>query len=140
VIYYNQTFSHIFILNYYLSRLNFKIIMLSCILCLLVVLLSKKQLYDKRNDLHFPIMNFPFIWCNIATTPAYGIYISQLIRYSSACDSYRDFFDSGLLLTRKPLNKGFLVVKLKSSLRMFHLVNGCGISVSQQIRDMFRLL
>jgi hypothetical protein len=30
-----------------------------------------------------------------------------------------DFLESGWLLTRKPLNQGFLVVKLKSSLRKF---------------------
>ena len=36
--------------------------------------------------------------------------------------SYNDFFDRVLLLTRKILNHGFLVVKLKSSLRKFY---GC---------------
>jgi hypothetical protein len=33
--------------------------------------------------------------------------------------SYQDFLDRGLLLTMKLLNKGFLLVKLKSSLRKF---------------------
>ena len=32
-------------------------------------------------------MNFPFICSNIPAAPAYGIYISQLIRYSRACGS-----------------------------------------------------
>jgi hypothetical protein len=36
--------------------------------------------------------------------------ISRLIRYSRACGSYQDFLDRGLLLTRKLLNQGFLVV------------------------------
>jgi hypothetical protein len=49
--------------------------------------------------------------------PLYEIYISQMIRYSRACGSYQDFLDRGLLLTRKLLNQGFLLVKLKSSLR-----------------------
>ena len=35
--------------------------------------------------------------------------------YHRACGSYYNFFDQGLLLTRKLLNQGFLVVKLKSS-------------------------
>jgi hypothetical protein len=35
--------------------------------------------YDKRDDLNFPIVNFPFICRNIQTAPAYGVYISQLI-------------------------------------------------------------
>jgi hypothetical protein len=42
----------------------------------------KTILYDKRDDLNFPIVNFPFICNNNPAAPAYGIYISQLIRYS----------------------------------------------------------
>ena len=61
-----------------------------------------------------------FICSNIPAALAYIIYISQLIRYSRACDSYQDFLDRGLLLTRKLLNQGFLLVKLKSSLRIFY--------------------
>ena len=44
---------------------------------------------------------------------AYGVYISQLIRYSRSCGSHRDFLDRRLLLTRKLLNQGFLLDKLK---------------------------
>ena len=62
----------------------------------------------------FAIVNFPFLCSNIPAAPAYGVYISQLIRNSRACGSYHDFLDRGLLLTRKVLNQGFLVVKLKS--------------------------
>jgi hypothetical protein len=40
-----------------------------------------------RDDFNFPIVNFPFI--NIPAAPAYGVYISQLIRYSRACGSYQ---------------------------------------------------
>jgi hypothetical protein len=43
--------------------------------------------YDKRNYFNFPIVNFPFIGSNIPAAPAYGVYISQLIRYyCRACD------------------------------------------------------
>ena len=59
-----------------------------------------------------------------------------MMRYSRACGSYQDFLDRGLLLRRKLLNQGFLLVKLKSSLRKFSgrhhdLVDRYGISVSQ---------
>jgi hypothetical protein len=54
-----------------------------------------------------------------------------LIRYSRDCDSYHDFLDRGLLLTRKLLNQGFLVVKLKTSPRQF-TVNRYGVSVKGQ--------
>jgi len=61
--------------------------------------------YDKRDYFNFPIVNFPFICSNIPAAPAYGVYISQLVRYSRACGSYQDFLDRGLLLTRKLLNQ-----------------------------------
>ena len=77
----------------------------------------RTKLYDKRDDFNFPIVNFLIICSNITSAPAYAEYISQLIEYSSACGSYQDFLDIRLLLTRKLLNQGFLLVKLKSSLR-----------------------
>ena len=56
--------------------------------------------YDKRDDFNFPIVIFPFICSNIPAAPAYGVYISALIRYSRACGSCNDFIDRWLLLTR----------------------------------------
>ena len=46
----------------------------------------RTKLYDERDDLNIPIVNIPFICSNIPTAPAYGVYISQSIRYSRACD------------------------------------------------------
>ena len=51
-------------------------------------------------------------------------------------------FDRGLLLTRKLLTQGFLMVKLKSLLRKFYgrhhdLVDRYGIYVSHITTDMF---
>ena len=43
----------------------------------------------KRDDLNFPIVNFPFICNNNPAAPAYGVYLFQLIRYSTACGSIR---------------------------------------------------
>ena len=79
----------------------------------------RTKLYDKRDDFNIPIVNFPLICSNIPALPAYEVNISQLIWHSRACGSYYDFLDRGLPLTRKLLNQGFLVVKLKSLLRTF---------------------
>jgi hypothetical protein len=46
----------------------------------------RKKLYDKKDDFNFLIVNFPFICSNIPAAPAYGVYISQLIRYSRTCE------------------------------------------------------
>ena len=76
--------------------------------------------------------------CLESAAPAYRvqIYISQLIRYfhRTYC-SEQDVLDWRLLLTRKLLNQGFLMVNLKSSLRKFYnrhhnLVNRYEIPVS----------
>ena len=98
--------------------------------------------YDKRDDFSFPIVNFPFLCRKIPAAPAYGLYISQLKRYSRACISYHDFLDRGLLLKRKLINQEFQIVNLKSSLRKFYgrhheLVDRYGITVSHMIPDMF---
>ena len=87
---------------------------------------------------------FPFICTNIPAAPAYGASLSQMLQYPSACGSYQDFLDRGLLLTRKLLNQGFLLVKLKSSFRKFYgrhhdLVDRYEKYASQMTTDMFHL-
>jgi hypothetical protein len=47
-------------------------------------------------------------------------YLSQLIRYSELAVPVMNFVDRGLLLTRKLLNQGFLVVRFQSSLLLAH--------------------
>ena len=51
----------------------------------------RTKLYDKRDYFNFPIVYFPFICSNIPAAPAYGVYISQLMRFYGACGSYQDF-------------------------------------------------
>jgi len=66
------------------------------------------KLYDKRNDFTFLIVNYPFLDTNIPSSPAYGVYMSQLIRYSRTCNSYHDFIHRSVLLTRKLLSQSFI--------------------------------
>ena len=80
----------------------------------------RTKLYEKRDDFNFTSVNFPFICSNLPAAPTYGVYISDLMRCSRACGSYQNFLDRALLLTRKLLNQGFLLVMLKSSLRKFY--------------------
>jgi hypothetical protein len=80
------------------------------------------KLYDKRHEFTFSIVIFPFISSNIPASPAYGVYISQLIRYSRACVQYSDFLDRTQLLTQKLLKQGEVAPRLKSSLHKFYVV------------------
>jgi len=51
------------------------------------------KLYDKRDDFNFPLVNYPFLDRNIPSS-AYGVYMSQLSRYSRTCNSCQDFSTS----------------------------------------------
>ena len=70
------------------------------------------------------------------------MYISQLIRYSRACDIYLDFIDRGRLLTQKLLNQGYDAPKLQSSFLKFYgrhhdLVDRYDKTVSKIKEDLF---
>jgi hypothetical protein len=55
----------------------------------------RTKLYDKRDDFNIPIVNFRCMRITFPAAPAYGVCISQMIRYSRACGSYQDFLDRG---------------------------------------------
>ena len=48
----------------------------------------RTKLYDKKDYLNFPIVNFLFICSNIPAASVYGVYISQLIQYSRSCGDH----------------------------------------------------
>ena len=79
------------------------------------------KIYDKRDDFNFQIVNFPFLCGNIPVSPAYGVYISQLIRYSRACSKYQDFLARSSILTHKLSNQGYQIPKLKTSLKKCYI-------------------
>ena len=39
----------------------------------------RTSFYDKRDDFNFHITNFPFLSSNIPSSPAFGVFISQVI-------------------------------------------------------------
>ena len=59
------------------------------------------KIYDKRDDFNFKIINFPNMCSNIPASPAYGVYISQLIRYARASSNYFDFLKRHLHLRNR---------------------------------------
>ena len=82
----------------------------SCLDILLNIDINGKltaQLYDKQDDFSFSVVNFPYLCSNIPSSPAYGVYVSQLIRYARACSAYDQFLNRAKLLTDKLLLQGF---------------------------------
>ena len=51
------------------------------------------SIYDKRDEFTIRIVNFPHMDSNIPANPAYGVYISQLVRYARICKSKVDFMN-----------------------------------------------
>ena len=66
------------------------------------------SIYDKRGDFNFHITIFPFLSGNIPTSPAYGVFISQLIRYSWVCSSYGCFILKATRLSNKLPEQGYV--------------------------------
>ena len=75
--------------------------------------------FDKRDCFSFHIVNFPHMDSNIPSKPAYGVYISQLVRIGCVCDSYRSFFTRHHQLTHRLVKQGFLYDKLVTSFKGF---------------------
>ena len=102
------------------------------------------SIYDKRDDFNFHITNFPFLGSNIPSSPAYGVFISQLIRYSRACSSYECFILRARRLSSKLLKQGYLAERLKSSFRKFYgrygdLIQQYEVSLSRMLNDILIL-
>ena len=97
-----------------------------------------------RDDFNFHITNFPFLSSNIPSSPAYGVFISQLIRYARACSSYECFILRARRLASKLLKQGYIVERLKSSFRKFYgrygdLVEQYGVTLSRMLNDILTL-
>ena len=90
------------------------------------------KIYDKRDDFNFNIINFPNMRSNIPASPAYGVYISQLIRYARASSNYFDFLKRHLHLRNRLLDKAKNRVALFDLLKIY-------ISIPRSCRNIFRL-
>ena len=102
--------------------------------------MCSEKVYDKRYDFNFHITNFPFLSSNIPTSPAYGVFISQPLRYARACSSYWCFNLRATRLSNKLLEQGYVQERLKSSLRKFNgrygdLVKQYDVSILQMLND-----
>ena len=94
------------------------------------------------DDLNFDIVNFPFLYSNIPQSPAYGGFVSQLIRYARTYSMYEDFIMRNQLLSSTLLKQGFIRNRLIAILKRFYgrhsvLVDRFKVSVTNIIIDLF---
>ena len=79
---------------------------------------------------------------NIPASPAYGIYISQFIRYARASSNYSDFLKRHFYLRNRLLDQGYTQIRLIRSLKKFifryhDLVEKYSVSAETIISDGF---
>jgi hypothetical protein len=102
-------------------------------------------LYDQGDDFDFAIVNFPFLCSNTPLSPAYGVYVFQLIRYVRACFAYEDFSIRGRLLTNKLMLQGYNESRLKLSFWKFYgryndLVCDYKLPLAHMLNDLFHTM
>ena len=98
------------------------------------------KLYDKRDNFDFHIVNFQFLSGNIPAAPAYGTYISQLIRYARCCTFYDDFSLRHSILASRLVLQGYSPVRLMTTFKKFYaryetLISKYGHSVTRMMSD-----
>ena len=67
----------------------------------------------------FHIVNFPFMSSNIPSG-AYGVYVSQLIRYARCCSNYSDFLSCHRALVTTLLSQGYKVNHLSNTFKKYY--------------------
>ena len=65
----------------------------------------KTKIYNKRDDFDFDIVNFPFLDGDVPRSTSYGVYISQLNRFSRVSSHVEDFNTRNKVLTAKLLRQ-----------------------------------
>ena len=78
------------------------------------------KIYDKRHDFDFDIVNFPFLDGDVPRRTSYGVYKSQLIRFSRASSKVSDFNCRNKALTAKLLKQGYHYHKLRKAFSKFY--------------------
>jgi hypothetical protein len=81
--------------------------------------IGKENRHARKDDFNFKIINFSNMCSNTTASPAYGVYISQLIRYARANSNYSDFLKRHLYLRNRLLDQGYTKIRIIRSLRKF---------------------
>ena len=102
--------------------------------------------YDKRREFNFDVVNYPDINGNVPIKPSYGIFTSQLTRFSLINKTSKYFFKDIKLLVTKLRHKNFNMNILKNKYLEFakHKINiwskfGDDITANNFTRDIFNM-
>ena len=81
----------------------------------------KTNIYDKRDDFDFNIVNFSFLDGDVPRSTSYGVYISQLIRFVRVSSHVDDFHSRNKVVTAKLLRQGYRYHKIRKAFSKFYV-------------------
>ena len=81
------------------------------------------KINDKRDDIDFDIVNFPFLDGDVPHRPSYGVYVSQLITFARVCSHVDDFNTRNKFLTAKLLKHGYRYNNLRKAFSIANTMN-----------------
>jgi hypothetical protein len=98
-----------------------------------------------HSSVNFSFFKYSSLCSNIPLSPAYGVYVSLLIRYERVCFAYEDFSKRGRLLTNKLMLQGYNGSRLKSPFCKFcgrynDLVCDCKLPLAHMVDDLFHTI
>ena len=99
------------------------------------------NLFDKRDDFSFPIVNFPFLSSNIHFKRSHGVFVSQLLRFVRVMNC-GDFVSRARRLASQLCSQGFSETILRRKFSAFyhthyHLVSKYKASRKKLIKHIF---
>ena len=77
------------------------------------------SLFDKRDAFGFTIVNFPDLSGNIPEKQSYGVFVSQLIRYSRCCQDLANFRERTRTLVKRLVRQNFSLRRLARTFEKF---------------------
>ena len=77
-------------------------------------------LFDKRRDFRFSVISYPFLDGNVPKAQLHGLLISQLVRFSTVCSTYKVFLDESKKLILKLLSQAFNAASLRKRFFKFY--------------------
>ena len=80
----------------------------------------KTNIFDKRDDFDFDIVNFPFLDGDVPRSTSCGVYIPQLIRFARVSSHVDDFNTRNKVLKAKLLRQGYRYRKLLKAFSKFY--------------------
>ena len=92
--------------------------------------------YDKRKDFGFDIVNYPNLNGNIPKAQAYGVFISQLVRFTNVNDNVKNFVADAKNMVNKLVSQGFKKDVLKNKYFVFtHKYIGAWYKLGQDLNS-----